>query len=542
MRSRDRSGRPAAARCARLAMAACACVHGPGVQAAQIDVGDPDVNLRWDNTVKYSNAFRLGPRSSIVMADARTDDGDRNFAPGLVSNRLDLLSELDVSYKGFGARASEAAWYDSVYNESNDNDSPATSNNIHEPYNRFSAATRDRMGRKAELLDAFVFAKGMVGDMSGTIRFGRHTLIFGESLFFGANGIANAQGPVDLVKLLSVPSSQFKEVLRPVEQVSGQLQITPKLSANAYYQLKWDRSVIPPVGSYLSTSDIAGEGAESAGPFIRGRDIVPRNSGQGGLQLRYRTDFDFEFGLFGARYSDKSPNIYLTLDPTTFAPANLVQVYAQDITTFGASFSTTVGSWNIAGESSVRNNTPLVSDPQVVVAGAADNLHDPAYAVGRTAHAQVSAVYLLQTTPLWQGGVFLAELAANRRLSISRNPAAMDPNTTRDALALRMVLSPTYYQVWSGVDLSVPIGLGYNPAGRSSAVFAFNGGVAHGGDFSLGLTATCNETWELGMNLVTYFGHTESFLVPPNSNTAFLSFGQALHDRDFASFYVKHTF
>lgn len=525
----------------RLALAACACLHG-AAHAMPIDVGNPDVKLRWDNTIKYSSAFRVNGRSEVVMADARTDDGDRNFGRGLISNRLDLLSELDASYKNFGARVSAAAWYDTVYNRGNDNDSPTTSNNVSVPYNEFPGATRDRMGRKAEVLDAFLFAKGSLGDMAGTVRLGRHALVFGETLFFGANGIASAQGPIDLVKLLSVPSSQFKEVLRPVEQLSGQLQLTPKLSASAYYQLKWQKSVIPPAGSYQSTSDIAGEGAESAGPFLRGADIKPRNSGQGGLQLRYRTDYDVEWGLFAARYHDKTPNFYLTLDPATFAPANLIHAYAEGIKSYGGSFSTTVGDFNIAGEVSVRDNVPLVSDPQVVIAGAADNRDSPAYAVGRTAHAQVSAVYLLQTTPLWQGGVFLAEIAWNRRLSISRNPAALDPNTTRDALAFRVVLSPTYYQVLPGLDVSVPIGLGYNPKGKSSALFAFNGGVEHGGDFSIGITGEYEQTWQFGLNYVHYIGREQSFLIPPNDNAAFLSYGQPLRDRNFLSLNVKRTF
>src|SRR3546814_10898137 len=59
--------------------------------------------------------------------------------------------------------------------------------------------TRELPGRDAELLDAFVFLRGDVGEASqGTVRLGRHSLIYGESLFYGGNGIANAQGPSDI--------------------------------------------------------------------------------------------------------------------------------------------------------------------------------------------------------------------------------------------------------------------------------------------------------------------------------------------------------
>lgn len=526
-------------------------------QAMSFDTGNPDFKLRWDNTFKYSAAARLKNRSDVVMADARTDDGDRNFGKGLISNRIDLLSELDASYQNFGARISGAAWYDQVYNKTNDSNVPVDSNVTSVAYNEFAPETRNRMGRKAELLDAFAFVRGSVGGLAGTLRAGRHTLVFGESLFFGANGIANAQGPIDLVKLLNVPSSQFKEVLRPVNQVSGQLQLTSELSMSAYYQLKWEKSIIPPAGSYLSTIDIAGEGAESVRNlsslgipglgvvYARGADIKPRNQGQGGVQLRYRmAEIDSEFGLYAARYHDKSPQLYLATDiPGGFVPVNLLHVYPEGIRTFGASMSTIVGPVNVAGEVSVRNNAPLVSDPVLVQVNAgADNRANPAYAIGKTAHAQVSAVYLMQTSALWQGGVVLGELAWNRTLSITNNPTALDPNTTRDAYGFRMVFSPAYYQVLPGLDLNVPIGLGYNPKGRSSAIFAFNGGVEHGGDFSIGLTGEYESTWTFGLNYVRYLGKEQSFLTPANSNSAYLSYGQPLKDRDFISFNVKRTF
>ncbi|MCD2344972.1 DUF1302 domain-containing protein [Ideonella azotifigens] len=528
---------------------ACAAAAS-GVHAFSFDTGSPDVKLRWDNTFKYSAATRLKERSNVIMEDAGGDDGDRNFARGLISNRLDIFSELDASYKNVGVRLSGAAWYDTVYNSKNDNNSPATSNNVSVPYNEFTRETRNRMGRKGELLDAFGFVNGSVADMKGTLRLGRHSLVFGESLFFGQNGIANAQGPLDLVKLVSVPSSQFKEVLRPVNQVSGQLQISPVLSIGAYYQFEWKESILPPAGSYLSTLDFVGEGGERLGPWPRGADIKPRNSGQGGIQLRYRaSSIDTEFGLYAVRYHDKTPQIYLTTDFTTpqipglGTPHNFVNVYPEGIQTYGASASTVLGELNLAGEVSVRNNAPLVGDAALVQYNAgADNVHNPAYPVGKTAHAQVSGIYSMGPGTLWQGAFLLAEVAWNRTLSITRNSGALDPNTTRDALALRILFTPSYYQVLPGLDLSLPIGLGYNPKGRSSAVFGFNGGVEHGGDISIGLTGEYESVWTFGINYVKYLGKESTYLSPPNSNSAVLSYGQSLKDRDFLSLNIKRTF
>lgn len=402
------------------------------------------------------------------------------------------------------------------------------------------------MGGKVELLDAFVYGKGDVAGMAGTIRAGRHSIVYGETLFFGGNGIANAQGPIDLVKQLAVPGTQFKEVLRPVPQISGQLQLSPGLSLSAYYQLKWEKTVLPPAGSYLSTSDLAGEGAESGlpgGAFSRGGDLKPRNSGQGGMQLRYRIDsLDTEVAVYAARYHDKTAQLYLTLDPA-FNPFRLQHAYAQDIKTYGFSLSKTVGEASIAGEVSVRRGTPLVTGPQVVLPFAPkDNASNPAYAIGNTLHANLSTIYNVPKSPLWDSGFLLGELAWNRTLRVTANPAALDANTTRDALALRMLFLPTYYQVIPGLDLTVPVGIGYNPKGKSSAVFAFNGGVRRGGDLSLGVTGTYQNKWEFGLNYVHYLGKADSFLTPPNSQAATLSYRQSLKDRDFLSFNVKRTF
>lgn len=119
---------------------------GAPARAVPIETGNEVFKVRCDNTVKYSAATRLKEQSPVITADRNTDDGNRNFSRGLVSNRIDLLSELDATYRNFGARLSGAAWYDTVYNRTNDNNSPATNNNISVPFNEFTEATRDRMG------------------------------------------------------------------------------------------------------------------------------------------------------------------------------------------------------------------------------------------------------------------------------------------------------------------------------------------------------------------------------------------------------------
>ncbi|MBN2791428.1 MAG: DUF1302 domain-containing protein [Desulfuromonadales bacterium] len=516
----------------------------PPASAFQFDTGNPDIGIRWDNTLKYSTAYRLKNQSDTLVADANYDDGDRNFDKGLVSNRVDWLSELEANFTYGGIRLSGAAWYDDVYNRSNDNDSPFTNNSTSVSNDKFTDDTRELHGRNAELLDAFVYGRFDMGEVGTTLRAGRHTLIYGETLFFGANGIADAQGPVDLVKLLTVPSSQFKEVLRPVEQVSASFQLTPNLSMGAYYQLCWHESKLPGAGSYLSNADIIGEGSESwiLGPGVamsHRSDMEPGDSGQGGLQLRYNLDsLGIDLGLYAARYHAKTPSgAYID-------PVNLRYrwVYAEDIDTVGASATGSIGQLNLATELSYRHNAPLNSDPQVSIGLTGDNDKNILYAVGNTFHANLSGIYVMPPTAMWDGASFLFELAYNRTLSVSENKSAVAQNTTRDAWASRMIFEPTYFQVLSGLDLSIPMGLGYNFDGRSSAVANFNGGSSKAGDLSIGINAVYQTVWKAGLSYIKYFGGSETFTVPHNSPTPHLSFNQTLADRDFIAFNISRAF
>lgn len=524
--------------------------------AFEFDTGNADVKVRWDNTVKYSAAARVESRSDAMVTDnlaanqntINLDDGDRNFSKGLISNRLDLLSEFDASYKKFGLRVSGAAWYDRVYNRPNDNDGGGRANQTSTASNQFTQATRNLHGRKAEILDAFVYGTADLGDMPLNVRLGKHSVLYGETLFFGANGIANAQSPVDVVKLLSVPGSQFKEIILPVNQVSAQFQLRPNLALGGYYQFEHRKSRIPAVGSYFSGADVFDDGAENflfAPGFGAPRtgDLKAKDSGQFGLQLRWRpADMDSEVGLYAANYHDKLFQAYLRANPLFGAPGplNFQLVYPENIKTYGASVSTSVGDFNVGVEASVRRNTPLVSGPQIdpSVDGSAGIGANALYAVGSSAHLNLSTIYLLGPTAFWQGGSFLGEFGWNRRTSIKQNAAALDPNTSRDAYGLRFIFEPQYFQVLPQMDVSVPIGLGYNPRGNSSVVQQFNGGVRKGGDLSIGLKGSYAQQWRFGLTYTHFIGSAGAAL----GADAHLTFKQNLADRDFVSLSVQTTF
>ena len=567
------------------ALALPAAAHAFDIQMP----ADSDLKLRLDLTPKYSAGYRLNdPSAALTRFDVAVDpgttnedDGDHNFKKGLISSRFDLLGELDLTGPSFGARVSGSAWRDSVYlRDSSYQGTPiyaggapigvttSTSNNFSDQEaNEFLPDTVRQHGRGGELLDAFVYAKGDIGGMKGTVRVGRHTLQWGESLFFGQNGIANAQGPVDVAKIVSVPGWQFKEVLLPVEQVSGSLQVAEGVSLGAYYQFKWRPSRIPGVGSYFSNQDYVGTGTVNFGldpngnPIVltydKSKDLEPKDSGQGGLQVRWSpTGSDYEFGFYAAQYHDKTP----AAPVFDFVNGNVHLAYASDIRTVGASVTSSVGQLNWAVEGSLRWNAPLTSDPAVLGLGpvitCGESNADPCFAVGRTAHLQASGIYVLQPGDLWGGGAVVGELAYTRTLKVTKDIFAaadgssqgiggLDPNTTKGAWAFRMIFEPQYFQVLPGLDLSIPVGVGYNFGGRSSAIFNFAGGASNAGDYSIGVKGTYQNDWKLALTYTDYFGAAKTFtetLVPGSGAPRQLTFGQSLRDRAYIAASVARTF
>ena len=543
----------------RQALAAVAALGSslmaPMALAIDIDTGNPDVKLNWDNRVGYSTAFRLkGQSAGLINTPPGTvsqDDGDRSFNKGIISNRFDLFSQLVGTYKDFGFRLSGAGWYDDVYNRRNDNTSPATFNQLSVPYNEFTNTARTLHGRKAELLDAFVFGKGDLGDLSGSFRLGRHALLWGESLFFGSNAIAGTQASSDIIKLLSSPNSRFQEITRPDNQVSGVLQLQTNLSVGAYYKFGWEPSRLPAAGSYFAAGDIlnGGErlitGLPPAGPpqaFFRSGDQEARRSGQGGAQLKWSpAGTEVDLGFYAVRFHSRNPQTYLRpgagANPATGQIGTYNLVYAEGIRAYGMSASATFGPANVAAEVSTRRNSDLQSNSQRVLGNApADGSNNSLFARGNTAHAQASVIWQLPANVLAQESSLSGEVAWNRRLSVTRNPAALNPNAERDAWGMRMVFTPTYRQIVPGVDLSFPMGLSYFPKGKSSAVPGF--GVDKGGDMNIGVSGSYLEVWRFSLNFAHFYGREGTFL---NSVGQF-SYRQSLKDRDYVSLAVNRSF
>jgi hypothetical protein len=509
-----------------------ACVAA-SAHAASLYAGD-GIELRWDNTVRYTSATRLAERNPILLAYPNSDDGDGNFAPGLISNRFDLVSVLDLSGGDFGAQATLYAWYDSVYHAHTDNETPATYNSVSVPNTRFPRATRNLEGQYADLGDTFAYGNFTAAGMPVSFRIGRQTLLWGESLFFGQNGIAAGMAPVDYIKSIGTPDGYSRDVFLPVNQLSVTVQPRTDLSLAAYYQLEGRASRLPGVGSYFSDTDVQGAGSERA--FLTGGEYLvhdadqrPRGDGQFGVSL-HSTQGELDLGLYALRYNAKYP--VLTVDYEAVIPSlsgnagSFHSFYPTGIDAYGASFSTYVGGSTIAGEISARRNMPLVSVSPVslYVATSLISVSEKGYAEGDTFHAQLSSVTTLSRGTLWDSADLDMEVAANDLLAVTQNSGDLDLRRTRSAASFRGLFKPHYFQVLPNLDASLVMGLGYNFAGRSSTDYTQNSGA---GDAELGISATWMSVWKADLTLTAFMG------TPAR---------QFLADRDFLSFSFERTF
>jgi hypothetical protein len=520
-----------------------------GMQAAHsfvIESGDPDTTIRWDNTTKYNAAWRLKNPDQFVAngngAQPNTDFGDMGHSKGLINNRFDLLSELDVTHKNVGFRVSAAAWNDSHYTGGNNAYSGALPNNqaaLTGANNQMSREARNIMGRHAEFSDAFIFGKAdLEGGQSVDARLGRHTVLYGESLFLGANGIAAAQGPVDLIKAYSLPNAQFKEIGLPVGQLSGNYQVSPGVSFGAYYQYEWRPLRLPAAGSYFGAADFVGQGGDllltPAGLATRVADQKGKAGNVGG-RMKFRND-DTEYGLFVAKYDDAAPTPVVNLANLTYS-----QVYARNVKMLGASFSTVVGETNVAGEISTRRGTALHPVGDLVLALTDDG--QSSLAKGNTLHANLSAISVFPANKLWNGASFVGELAFNRLLSVTNNPSpvvdALNTTHTRDAYFTRFVFQPEYFQVMPGVDLQVPIGVGYGLKGRSSVLQL---SPEHGGDMNIGLNFDVKKQYKAGIQYTRFFGPAGPAPSLDAATNSYASYKQYYRDRDFVSVSLQMAF
>jgi hypothetical protein len=314
-----------------------------------------------DTTVSYGQLWRVQGRDKN-NDDMNGNDGNRNFDTGLVSQVFKVTSEVQASYQNYGLFARGSAFYDTQIMDHRtaygDNNDPVQPSQSYPNNSEFTYDTRHKAGRDATLLDAYIYGNWDVGDKLLSARVGRQVFNWGESLFY--RGGVNTTNPIDATKF-RLPGSEIKEVLMPLEAFSFSVGLTDNLSLETFYQWNWKETAIDPVGTYFSSTDLFGDGGNTAyasvdnplvsqvlaayplassfglvgnGPFGPngyidpqsgtfvvshiGSDLNARDDGQFGVALRYTAESlnDTEFGFYFVNYHSKEPQ--LAVDATSY--------------------------------------------------------------------------------------------------------------------------------------------------------------------------------------------------------------------------------
>src|SRR5471032_2180926 len=324
-----------------------------------------------------------------------SDDGHLNFNKGdSFSKIFKGIHDLELKYGDTGIFVRGKYWYDfALQNE--DLDFKNVSNN-----NRKEGAKSSG----GQILDAFIYHNYTVADEPGSVRFGKQVVSWGESTFIG--GGINSINPID-VSAFRRPGAEIKEGLIPVNMFYVSQTLTDNLSAEAFYQLEWDQTVVDNCGTFFSQPDVIADGCSNNLRVLNKRSTIPgaalptlnalgvdvnnegvlvkrggdrdaRDSGQFGVAMHYNFEpLDTEFGAYFMNYHSRAPIFSATgatnsaytrplgplaaLRPLIVAgSSNYFVEYTEDIRLYGLSFSTTLPTGTAwSGELSYRPNAPI---------------------------------------------------------------------------------------------------------------------------------------------------------------------------------------
>ncbi len=320
-----------------------ALVFASPVQALQIKLKDRDIHFFIDSIFTASAAMRTQTGQAGIAS------GNRNIFPDggdIYSTPLSLVTDISISKGELGAFARVSYSYDQkILNTDCSNCFRPTPQMT---LNGIDDAGQNLAGNKFRLLDAFIFNTWHFGETPLNVRVGKQVISWGESNIIGG-GISQMQNPIDLAKA-TTPGTEIKETLMPQESVYLQLGLTANVSVEAYYVWNWRPSVLIPVGTFFSPSDLLGAGYNpdiAPGVLYKGRDESSEPDGeQWGMSVSTYMDSwnGTDLSFYWVRSHAFLP--YLTIDDNYNVPDPVLggltaggyeKVYSEDQDTFGVS-------------------------------------------------------------------------------------------------------------------------------------------------------------------------------------------------------------
>jgi len=320
---------------------------------------DSSLSIGASWSTQNPNKNLIGSNNGGHGLSQTSDDGHLNFKSGETFSKIFKgIHDLELKYGDTGVFLRGKYWYDFKLKDDDLN------------FKNISDSGRKEAAKAsgAELLDAFVYHNYSIGDEPGSVRLGKQVVSWGESTFI--QGGINSINPVD-VSAFRRPGAEIKEGLIPVNMFYLSQNITENLSAEGFYQIEWDQTVVDNCGTFFSQPDVIADGCNNnlavlktknglngalpaslrtpvsnslsaqgvtfgnpdEGVIVRrGPDRDARDSGQFGLATHYMFDpLDTEFGAYFMNYHSRNPIFSGKGAPASaYSPANLVGSLARN--------------------------------------------------------------------------------------------------------------------------------------------------------------------------------------------------------------------
>jgi hypothetical protein len=337
------------------------------------------------------------------------------------------------------------------------------------------------------------------------------------------------------------------------------------------------------------------------GTAFRQPDSAPKKSGDWGVSARWSPDWlDGTAGFYLRRTSDILPQANVRLAgvpaalvggagactaaipgaavagtnclfyPTALGATSRYQLeYANNIGVAGVSLSKNIAGVSVGAELSYRHDMPVYSTPallmpvgtdpailaglqgklgqtMIVTAANLPRAGEVSGARGNTVHGVFNLLGTMAETPVSNALSWNAELVWSHLASITQGAQfyrGRDSYTgidkpTRNYVGITVNASPTWFQVFPGVDMSAPLSYSRGLYGQSQVQAGGNKGA---GNYSAGVAFDVRQKYRIDFKYVDFFG---ALATDPASGAVTSNAGVTalLRDRGFLALTLKTTF
>lgn len=536
-----------------IALAVAGTFVGQAAHAYKFDT-DPDWAVTLDNSLQYTMGWRVEGPDDRVANDPARHQSELAFDKGeMITNRLQDLIEFQAVYQGrMGVRLSGSVWKDWAYDDEATGNPAilAAQGNVYGPSGKYRSDAKRFHIQGAELLDAFAFLNTEIAGVPLYLKAGRLTQYWGNSFYFGYSNIGYSQAAIDNIKGFSQPGSEVKELFLPRAQLLATAELTPELSVSGQYFFEFDGNRYPEGGTYFGAADFVYNAPVQFGGLAAGKEYKAKNNNDNfGVKLTWSPEWaQGDLGFYYRQFDEVHP--WTMLDANAGGPGRLgfASRYADNVKLFGFSYERVFGPASTGLEISYRKDTALQS-------GVGSGVETKG-ATGDLVSVVANAFVQLGTTPFYDAGTFIAELAythlvdvtGNKHLYLGKGDAACgfggvdEGCATKNALALWVSFEPQWLQVAPSWDVSMPMsyawGASGNPAYAAGGFYAKDTGI-----FSIGVKGTYKGKTSVAL---AYNGLNwnpgEVVNGPYGEMYAGGNGAYGLHKRDWVSLTVKSSF